>query len=207
MTWPHPLIHPTTQPPTHSPMGGGVSTNHKSSKRIKLSWFVQVLSHFNRLGGTPLRWVGWVGVAVDVGWWRNLHNLKSSNRIEISWFVKFLLTFDWFQGSTPPGGWGWVDGSGTLSGCLGVAPHMCACTHAHMCERWCHNGIPQDFLWEQPFAWNYHVYTCMHVHMHACMHVHMCTCMGHLPKHCDRVPSPSTHPHPRGWTLKSVKSQ
>ena len=41
MTLPNPLtqilIHPSTQPPIHPPIGGGVSTNHKSSNRIELS--------------------------------------------------------------------------------------------------------------------------------------------------------------------------
>ena len=31
------LTHPSTQPPIHPPIGGGVSTNHKSSNRIELS--------------------------------------------------------------------------------------------------------------------------------------------------------------------------
>ena len=35
------LTHPLTKPPTHPPMGGGVSTNHKSSNRIELSWLGQ----------------------------------------------------------------------------------------------------------------------------------------------------------------------
>ena len=34
----HTSTLPSIQPPTHPPMGGGVSTNHKSSKRIELSW-------------------------------------------------------------------------------------------------------------------------------------------------------------------------
>ena len=33
----------STQPPTHPPMGGGVSTNHKSSNRIELSQLSQHL--------------------------------------------------------------------------------------------------------------------------------------------------------------------
>ena len=36
LPWPHPLTHWPTQPSTHPPMGGGVSTNHKSLNRIEL---------------------------------------------------------------------------------------------------------------------------------------------------------------------------
>ena len=42
MTLPNPLnhilTHPSTQQPIHPPIGGGVSTNHKSSNRIELFW-------------------------------------------------------------------------------------------------------------------------------------------------------------------------
>ena len=69
-------------------------------------------------------------------------------------------------------------------------------------------GFPRISLWGQPFAWNYHVYTCMHMRACACMRGHMCTCMGHAPKHPDRVPPQSTHPHlPRGvdpWNQSKV---
>ena len=169
-------MHPTTHTPTH---GCGVSINHKSSNRIELSWFIQVLSHFNRLGGPPgCGWGGWSWVWVWVGGGIST-NLKSSNRIEISWFIKFLLTFDWFQGC-PLWGWGWLDGCETLSGCLGGTPCTCACAHICMHVRACVNddiiiGFPRISLWEQPFTWN----KCMHVHMCVCVHVHMHTCVGH----------------------------
>ena len=39
----------TTQPPTHPPMGGGVSTNHKSSNRIESSQLGQDLLNFSDL--------------------------------------------------------------------------------------------------------------------------------------------------------------
>ena len=38
-----PLNHPSTQPPIHPHIGGGVSTNHKSSNRIELSQLCQDL--------------------------------------------------------------------------------------------------------------------------------------------------------------------
>ena len=46
LTWPHPLTHWPTHPPTHPPMAEGVSTYHKSSNRIELSWLGQDLLKF-----------------------------------------------------------------------------------------------------------------------------------------------------------------
>ena len=43
LTWGHPLTHWTTHPPKNQPMGGGVSTNHKSWNRIELSQLGQDL--------------------------------------------------------------------------------------------------------------------------------------------------------------------
>ena len=40
--WPK-LTHPSNQPPIHPPIGGGLSTNHKSSNRIELSQLGQDL--------------------------------------------------------------------------------------------------------------------------------------------------------------------
>ena len=78
------------------PIGGGVSTNHKSSNRIKLSQLGQDLFNFNDLTWShPLTHpsahphqtiqppIGG-GVSTDI---------KSSNRIEISWLVEILLNF------------------------------------------------------------------------------------------------------------------
>ena len=53
LTWPHPLTHWPTQPPTHPPMGGGVTTNHKSSKRIELSRLGQDLFNCKSFDLTP----------------------------------------------------------------------------------------------------------------------------------------------------------
>ena len=134
---------------------------------------------------------------------------KSSNRIEISWFVKFLLTFDWFQGSAPLVGWGWVDGGWTLSGYLGDASCMCvqhACTQMHVHtheymykhDSFLQMAAPIGKSWRIPL-WHHcsHTHACMC--MCACAHMH-----GVPPKHPDRVP----HPYPpKERPLKSVKSQ
>ena len=44
-------------------MGGEVSTDFKSSNRIEISWFIQVLLRFYWFGGTPPGG-GWVGVGL-----------------------------------------------------------------------------------------------------------------------------------------------
>ena len=131
---------------------------------------------------------------------------KSSNRIEISRFVKFLLTFDWYQGSIPPRGWGWVDGGGTLSECLGYAPSMYTCAHMHVCicaYMYKHDNFMQMAapIWE---SWGIPLW---HHHSHACAHalVHMC---GTPSKYPDRVPPNPPTPTPHGGgPPKSVKSQ
>ena len=131
---------------------------------------------------------------------------KSSNRIQISWFVQFLLTFDWFQGS-PLGGWKWVDGDGTLSGCLGGALHMCTCTHActhvharaymYKHDNFMQMAAPIGKSWGIPL-W--------HHRSHARVCMYMCTCVGHPPKHPERVPTPSPHlPPPRGDPRNQLK--
>ena len=165
-------------------MGGSVSTNHKSSNRIELSWFGQ---HFEK------NFVFWPdpthqpthltmhqpmgrGVSTD---------FKSSNRIEISQLVQVLLNFDWFQGF-PGEGVGGCGCKGALSG-ERVPQHMCTCMCMHICT--CaydiignSQGFPQ---WGRPFAWNYHVYdTCMYMRMCMCMHV-----CAHVWRH------PPNHPH------------
>ena len=50
LIWPDPTHWPS-QLPTHQPMGGGVSTNHKSSNRIESSWYIifYIFSHLTWL--------------------------------------------------------------------------------------------------------------------------------------------------------------
>ena len=54
----NPPIHPPTHQKNHPPMGGKFSTDSKSSNRIEISWFVQVLSRFYWFGGVPHWGVG-----------------------------------------------------------------------------------------------------------------------------------------------------
>ena len=122
-------------------------------------------------------------------------------------FIDFWL----ISGVHPPWGWGWVDGGGILSGCLGSAPCMCACACMHTCtcaymykhDNFMQMAAPIGKSWGIPL-WHHHSCACMCVR--ACAHMH-----GASPKHPDRVPTPSTHPHPLrgGWTpvisQKSIK--
>ena len=60
----NPPIHPPTHQKKHPPMGGEFSTDSKSSNRIEISQFVQVLLRFYWFGGVPPWGVGgwgWVG--------------------------------------------------------------------------------------------------------------------------------------------------
>ena len=70
MTWPHPLTHPSTHQPMHPPIGGGVSTDFKSSNRIKISGLVQILLHFYWFGAPhpPGGRGGWSGYLGGEGW-------------------------------------------------------------------------------------------------------------------------------------------
>ena len=67
LTWPHPSTHPPTHQIIHPPMGGGVSTDFKSSNRIEISLLVQVLLNFEWFPGSPLGGRGWVDGGR--GWW------------------------------------------------------------------------------------------------------------------------------------------
>ena len=124
---------------------------------------------------------------------------KSSNIIEISWFVKFLLTFDWFQGSTPLGGGVGVGGWGFDSvRVFGGVPHACA--HAHTHARACAYMYKHDNFMQMAApigkSWGIPLW-------HHCM----CVCGGAPPKHPDRVPPPSTHPHPPGGQTPEISQK
>ena len=137
MIW-HKLTHWPTHPPNHPPIhlskGGSVSTNHKSSNRIKLSWLDQVLLNFewfhmfwpiNPPTHSPTHQTKHQPMGGEFS-----TNFKSLNRIQISRFIQVLLQFYWF-GGYPTGGsvGGWM---GVVLG--GGIPHARAHihTHAHM---------------------------------------------------------------------------
>ena len=126
--WP---THPPNHPPIHLSKGGSVSTNHKSSNRIELSWLDQVLLKF---------------LWFHMFWPTNppihppTHQKNTHPWVENSPQIPNLLTeskyLDLFKsyhvftdlGGTPWGG-GWVGGCGW--GLVGAPPHMCTCTCAN----------------------------------------------------------------------------
>ena len=126
-------------------------------------------------------------------------DFKSSNRIEISQLVQVLLNFELIPGVPHPRGWGggWM---GVRGGDRIPPTHMH--THAHVRTRTHAHatydiiGNPWDFpkiQWEQPFAWNYHVYhACMCVRVRACVRMRVHVCGGHPPT----TPHPPIHPAP-----------
>ena len=74
MTWPpiNPPIHPSTHKLMHPLIGGGVSTDFKSSNRIKISQLVQILLYFYWFGAPTLPggegWVEWVSWGFEIMW-------------------------------------------------------------------------------------------------------------------------------------------
>ena len=86
-------------------------------------------------------------------------DFKSSNRIDIS-ISSSAIEFWLIPGVPPLGGWGWVDGGGTLSGFPYGGSHlheiimfihvcMCACVRAYACTCTCAWGTPQT-SWQSP---------------------------------------------------------
>ena len=177
MTWPHPLTHWPTQPPTHPPMGGWVSG--VSLQIINLQTELNYLDSVNNFQ-----------IFSDLTWPHPLthppthppnytptHGWGSLHRFQIfkqNWNISIsssAIEF-WMIPGVPRGvGGGWM-GWGCWEGV--PHPHTHACMHVHVHTRAYDiignsQGFPQ---WGQPFAWNYHVYhACMCVHAHACAHV------------------------------------
>ena len=184
MTWSHPLTHWTTHPrnnPCTHPMGGGLSTNHKSSNRIiliQLTFFEIFIV------------LTWPHPSTHPPTHQTTHppmggkfftDFKSSNGIEIS-LVLVLSNFYWFQGS-PLRGWqmgGWGRGG---YGCVGVF-HVCMHAHMYVCM---HMHVKHD---------KHAKHGCLHVSGHLqflymCMHVCACLCV-----HVETTPMPPDTPHP-----------
>ena len=193
MTWPHPLTHPSTQPPTHPhpPIGGSVSTNHKSSNRIELSWFSQQFLNFYWFDLIPpikppthpppnyTPTPGWGSLYRFQIFKQNWNILISSSAIE------FWLILGSPQGGGGVGGWA----CGVVMGC---PPHTCTCTHAHACAHVYDiignsHGFPHGGgHLHEIIMFTTHTCACMCVH--AC--VYMCTCVGGTPNHSTPTPHP-----------------
>ena len=99
--------------------GVGRLTDFKSSNRIEIFWFIQVLLCFNWFGGSPLGG-GWVQMWV----WESpqISNLQTESKYLFYWLLAN------FRGSPHGGGDGWM-GWESVRVCVWGVPH--ARTHAH----------------------------------------------------------------------------
>ena len=162
-------IHP------HPPMGGSVSTNHKSSNRIELSWFSQQFSNFKWFDLTPP-----INPPTHPPNYTTTHGWGSLHRFQIfkqNWNISIsssAIEF-WMILGVPP--WGWGDGGG--GGERVHLTHMHMHTHACSCI-WHHREFPRI----PPMG----VAICMklpclpHMHVHACACMCMCMCVGGTPQ-------------------------
>ena len=203
--WP---THPPNHPPIHLSKGGSVSTNHKSSNRIKLSRLDQILLkflwfHIFRPTNPPIH---------PPPTKKNTHPLvgNSPQIPNLQTELKYLDSFKSYRvftdlGGYPPGGWvggGW--------GWVGLVPptHMRTCTHMHARTRTC-------------------AHTCMHVkhdkhgclhgggHLQfsnmfifafrACVHARACMCLG-TPPPCPQMPPNPSAPSPEPQGAQITKS-
>ena len=132
MIWPDPTRQPT-HPPTHQimhpPMGGGVSTDFKSSNRIEIFRLVQVLLNFEWFRGSPLGGGGVGGWGW--GWWESAphphahacactcmciwHHRESSGFPQIQWGQPFAWNYHVYHA------------------CMCVRVCACMCMHVHVC--------------------------------------------------------------------------
>ena len=135
MIWPdpthqptHPSTHPSIHQIIHPPMGGGVSTDFKSSNRIEISQLVQVLLNFEWFRGSLLGWVDGVG-----GWLYGVGMVRGCTPLMCT------HTCIWhhreFPGIPPMGA--------AICMKLPCLPcmHVCVCACACMCT--CVGGTPQ----------------------------------------------------------------
>ena len=193
---------PPIHPPIHLSKGGSVSTNHKSSNRIELSWLDQVLLKFlwfhmfwptNPPIHPPKK--------TPTHGWGSLHRFQIFKRNWIilirSSFIVFLLI------------WGLGVGGGN--------PHTCKggdawATHVHVRMRvWHHREFPMGY---PNFNGSSHLHEIIMFIVHtctcACVHVCMCrrACVGVAPTHPHphSPTQPPTNPQ-RGVTPKTVKFQ
>ena len=107
---------------------------------------------------------------------------ESSNRIELSRLVQDLMKFGVLGSLWLWGGGRWVGGVWGM----GVSPHTCTCTHAHLYR---YRNCKWPPTWRHPCL---ACLTCM------CMCACMCVCVGvHICVHaCMDGTPPHTHTHP-----------
>ena len=131
LTWPHPSTHPSTHPPTHQiihpPMGGGVSTDFKSSNRIEISRLVQVLLNFEWFLGSPPGGGGWLDGVGDGEGAPHLcaHVCTCTHMYDIIGNSQGFPQWGW------PFAWNYH----VYHACVWV--RACACMHVHVCRCMC----------------------------------------------------------------------
>ena len=201
LMWINPLTHPSTQPPTHTPIQkvGVCPQNHKSSNRIQLSQLDDDFTRFfNNLTWTdplthpsthpPTKKTPTHGCGI----FHRFQIFKTESKI--SQLVQVLSPFLLIWVGTPwgVGGWGW--------NWVGAPPHTCtcarACTHMHM-----HTHTHACML-------NMIKHGCLHGGGHlqfpnmvilafrACACMHMCVHMSRDTPHAPRCP-PTHLPPPQ----------
>ena len=129
MIWPDPT-HQPTHPPTKlytPPMGGGVSTDFKSSNRIEISRLVQVVLNFEWFRGSPtLGARGWVDGGG--GWWKgashpHAHASACMHAHAYARAYDIIGNSQVFPQWGRPFAWNYH------------VYHVCACVHARACAR------------------------------------------------------------------------
>ena len=170
-------------------MGGGVSTNHKSSNRTELSWFSQQFLNFYWFDLTPpINPLTHPQNNTPTHGWGSLHRFQIFKQ---NWNISITssaIEF-WLIPEVPPwgvgGGWMWV---GVVRGCH---PHTCT----HTCI-WHH----REFPWIPPMG----VAICMKL---SCL-PRVCACMRMHVHMCGDTPQPtSTLIHPPLPPLRAAGSQ
>ena len=158
MIWPDPThqpAHQPTHPPTpthqiiHQPLGGGVSTDFKSSNRIEISWLVQVLLNFDWFQGPPWGW-GWVD-----GVWGGERVLPTHMHTHMHTLTHACTcTYDIIGNSHGFPQWGRPFASNYH------VYHTCMCMHVRVCmhvcvHMWWHpSTTPHPHPQEPQGAWN-----------------------------------------------------
>ena len=192
---------PPIHPPIHLSKGGSVSTNHKSSNRIKLSRLDQILLkflwfHIFRPTNPPIHPPHPLKKTPTHGW-GILHRFQIFKRNRNILIRSSLIAFLLIWGGTPPWGvCGWV-GVGLDGGTPHARVHAHTHAHTHACM------LNMINMAASMVAAICNFLTCLSsrfVRVRVCTCV--CTCLG-TPPHAPRcppthLPPPQSHREPQG---------
>ena len=140
MIWPDPT-HQPTHPPTyqiiHPPMGGGVSTDFKSSNRIEISRLVQVLLNFDWFWESPPGGLGggWMGVGGGERVHPHAHACAHMHAHAHACMYDIIGNSQVFPQWGRPFAWNYHVYHVCV--CMRACVCMCACVHAHAHVRAC----------------------------------------------------------------------